>query len=226
MKNKKDNITKIPVTAQKVSQLMTLFAAPPASSHLSDDELIGYAMQTLHSSDVPQVEAHLALCEECMVEVQQLLSAAPTWQGKTGEKRLTALRERVFAEMGLAPDSLQERLRLALQEIRASWQATFANQPAWAAATADGEARSVWEGEFQDGLLRVEGELDPNGDLTFWFDSEEMALQGKHFRLSWQELEREFTLRQVSATEVGAQVLILAHERPAEWMEFVLEEAG
>ena len=102
MRNKKEHMIKIPVTAQKASELRALFAAQPASPvspHLSDDELIGYAMEALHPSDVQHVEAHLALCEECSFEAERLLSAAPAWQGKAGQKRLAALRERVLGEM-------------------------------------------------------------------------------------------------------------------------------
>jgi hypothetical protein len=215
---------RIPVTAKKVDELMALFRAlptEPVGEHLSDDELIGCAMGTLPAEQVAHLGVHLDSCLDCAAEVERLLEAAEAWRGEEGKQRLAALRERLVRQ-----PALHERLVQALQEAIENWRNTFSRpQPAWAALTDEEEGRRIWSWQSQDGLLRGHAVLESSGQLTFRFVSLELGLEGQRFALRLGDLRREVVLRRVSETEVGARVVIPAHERPADPTDISLEVA-
>ena len=61
--------------------------------------------------------------------------------------------------------------------------------------------------------------------MTLRFASHELALEGQRFILRLGDLRREVTLRRVSEDEVGARVVIPAHERPADLTDVEIEQA-
>lgn len=100
---------KVRITAQKVDELMALFRAMPTEpigAHLSDEEFIGYAMQTLRQEDVSRIDEHLATCPDCTVEVERLLEGAEAWSGEQGEQRLARLRDRMYETLPESPTLL------------------------------------------------------------------------------------------------------------------------
>jgi anti-sigma factor RsiW len=123
---------KIQLTAKKVDELMALFRAVPAEpvgDHLSDEEFIGYAMETLTTKEVQRVDEHLASCPDCAAEMEPLVAASEVWRGEPGKQRLAALRERLQPVTPPAP-ALRERFSDALRQAQESWQALFERKPA------------------------------------------------------------------------------------------------
>lgn len=110
--------------------------------------------------------------------------------------------------------SLSERLAQWLEQMGASWQGALQTQQPQAADTQGKRRRRIWEYHSPDGLLRGVAVLSFRGDVTFRFTSKDMALAGSRFVLRWGKCRREVALRQASATEARAKVVILSHERP------------
>jgi hypothetical protein len=221
---------KTQVTTTQVDRLLGDIRARPAQpvgDHLSDDECIGYAMETLPAEQVARVDTHLAACPDCAIEMERLLEASEAWCGEPGKQRLAALRERLIGQLPTSEQlSLRERLVLDLQEAVENWQKLFSGRKlAWAASTDEEDRRKIWNWQSDDGLLRGHAVLERNGKLTFRFVSKELGLEGERFSLRLGHLRREVVLRRVAETEVGAKVIVPAHERPADPADISLERA-
>jgi len=220
-------IRKIPITPTQVSQLMARFRALKATirPHLSDEELIRYTMQTLEPSALERVTAHLDACQACASEAERLLKSSSAWRGAAGERRLAALREQLLGEEKKQSQQLSLSGRLAqwLEQMTASWQATFQAQQALAADSQGKRRRRIWQYQSPDGEWRGYAVLDQRGDVTFRITCKEMALIERALQLRWGECRRDVQFQQVSATEVGAKVVVLSHECPDDWPEIALE---
>jgi hypothetical protein len=84
----------IQVTADQIHKLITEVRALPSTpigDHLSDDEFIGYTMETLEPQQMERIDAHLASCPECATEMERLVEASEVWRGEKGEQRLAEL---------------------------------------------------------------------------------------------------------------------------------------
>ncbi|MCS7221810.1 MAG: zf-HC2 domain-containing protein [Anaerolineae bacterium] len=72
-------VRKIPVTPEKVDELMALFRglpAQPVGEHLTDGEFIAYVMGTLSADEVARLDIHLDSCLACAAEVERLQEVA------------------------------------------------------------------------------------------------------------------------------------------------------
>lgn len=220
-------IRKIPMTPRQVSQLMARFRVLKATigPHLSDEELIRYTMQTLEPSALERVATHLEACQACTSEAERLLKASSTWRGTVGERRLAALREQLLGEekKERQPPSLSGGLAQWLQQMAASWQATFQVQQPLVADSEGKRRRRIWQYQSPDGHLRGYAVLDQRGDVTFRITCKEMALLERTVQLRWGECRRDIQFQQVSATEIGAKIVVLSHECPDEWAEIALD---
>jgi hypothetical protein len=99
----------IRVTEEQTDRLLAdVLSLPsePIGAHLSDDEFIGYAMETPTESDVDHIDEHLASCADCTVELERFLEAADAWQGEVGEQRLNHMRESLLTALNLARTQL------------------------------------------------------------------------------------------------------------------------
>lgn len=221
---------KIRVRTNQVDRLLADVGdlpSQPVGDHLSDDEFIGLAMETLPAQQVERIDTHLAACPDCAMEMERLLEAAEAWRGEPGKQRLAALRERLIGPLPPPePRSLRERLVQNLREATENWQELFSRRElAWAASTDEADRRKIWNWQSDDGLLRGHAVLERNGKLTFRFVSKALGLEGERFYLRLGSLRREVVLRRVSETEVGAKVVVPAHERPADPTDISLEMA-
>jgi anti-sigma factor RsiW len=224
---------KIQVKANQLNSLIGDVRAVPAEPvgyHLSDDQFIDYAAETLTPEEVQQTDQHLASCPDCAEEMERFVAASEVWRGEPGKQRLAALRERL---QPVPPPALAlyERFSEALQQAQESWQALFPKKPAneelarlpLAAATFDEERREIWNWQSEDGSLRGHAVLAGNGDLTFRFESKELNLDGRRFHLRLGSLPREMVWQRVSETEVGAKIVIPRSERLSDTTEISLE---
>lgn len=53
----------------------------PVGDHLTDDQLISYAMEALAPEEVEGLDAHLASCPDCTSEMERLLDTSEAWRG-------------------------------------------------------------------------------------------------------------------------------------------------
>jgi len=121
---------KVLVTRNQAGSLLkSLSAQPvePVGSHLSDDEFIDYALESLGADEVRRVDEHLESCSDCAASMGELLEAAEAWRGARGKERLAGLRGRLRSgahERAVAaaatPGSPVARLREALAELLAA----------------------------------------------------------------------------------------------------------
>lgn len=227
---------KIQITPDKVDQLMTLFRnlpRQPVGNHLSDDEFVGYAAETLTEAETQRVDEHLASCPTCAEEMGKLLEISQAWHGEQGRQRLAALWQRILPRLLTTPPPPERpALTQALQQITQAWRQVMRQmtqdlefrlrqEPGWASAAppqAKGQVLWEWESEdrFYAHLVR-----QVNGDLTFriWSrDRTDLTLEGQRVRLrcdfSGHILEREEALERKFGDQVGAEIEIPAYEQP------------
>ncbi|MFQ5857641.1 MAG: hypothetical protein ACE5LU_18705 [Anaerolineae bacterium] len=185
--------------------------------HLKEEELDAYRDGGLDDITLARANAHLKLCLIC----EQRLAVLQ--EEKTALEHGKATTEDIALVRRLL-QPLRERLDQAMQEAMKNWRDRFSRRElAWAAATDDEDEREIWNWQSDDGLLQGYAVLDRNGDLTFWFVSKELGLEGERFYLCLGDLRREVVLWRVSETEVGAEVVIPAYERPADPSDISLE---
>lgn len=73
-------------TAQLNKLITEIRALPrkPVGDHLSDDEFIGYTLETLDPQHFERVDGHLASCPECTTEMKRLIEASEEWRYQQG----------------------------------------------------------------------------------------------------------------------------------------------
>ncbi len=103
---------KITMNEQQLEQVAESLRATLSNSLtpcLTDEEFVEYTMALLSHDDTRRIRDHLASCEECAEEANRLVEGASAWQGKQGEQRLTALRQKIESQWTLAtPPALEE----------------------------------------------------------------------------------------------------------------------
>lgn len=205
---------KIPLINDLMADLVAL-PTEVVGSHLSDEELFDYIMGRVSVSKTEQIDIHLASCAACAEEADLLVDASLPWQGKAGERRLAALRERVLGKLTIpskqsekAP-SLLERLAEQLRNIRfPDITPTFALAGAYADS-----AKALFDGQTEDGSLRWRIVQDQKKNLIVRFGSHELELEGQRVRLRIGEWERQVALRRVAPDQVGGEIVITRAER-------------
>jgi len=184
---------KIQMTTKQLDRLMTDIHAAltePVGDHLSDDEFIGYAMETLTAEEVQRIDEHLASCADCAEGMEQLVAASEVWRGEQGEQRLAALRQRAFGT----------------RTLLISWSDVAFGIAAEAPTVEDGQV------ETEHGTLRWRKVKDQAGNLTVRFGSHAMKLDGRRLRLTAGDWQQEVTLGRVAPGQVGVETVITRDE--------------
>lgn len=208
---------KIRVTAKQLDTFIRdirAIAAEPTGDHLSDDQFISYSMEMLTARQVEQVDAHLASCSDCAIEMERLLEASEAWRGEEGEQRLAQLRLRVQTQL---PPSMQPsasltsklwpRLADLLRRVVLLPDMSL-NAPALTA-----QAATPWDdGQTEDGTLRWRIVKDEEGNLTVRFASHVLG-EGMRLRLYAGDWHRDIVLGKVAPDQVGAETVITREER-------------
>ncbi len=234
---------KIKLTQKKTDELMADLkaAAGTGGEHLSDDDFVGYSMQTLTPAEVARVDEHLTSCAECTRGIERMVAASQAWRGREGEQRLEALRRRILLErfkkaLAEALENWRALVSLPDQElwnslfgyeVRRDWRSLLGREglwrPAQVTASDDEGRRKIWKWRSPDGLLMGHAVLVEEGDLIFRFASDELELAGTPLAI---RVGREYylaKLERVSRKQVGAEIIIPADQVPADATEIAIE---
>jgi orotate phosphoribosyltransferase len=82
-------------------ELLSAFRPPSDDAigrHLTDDEFIGYAANTLDSVVDEAIDAHLGTCSTCTGRMEHLLSESRPWTGNHGEQHVRAFGQALLDE--------------------------------------------------------------------------------------------------------------------------------
>ncbi len=196
---------KVKVTRKKIDELMALFRnlpTEPIGDHPTDDDFIGYTMETLTAEEAQLVDAHLASCSDCAIEMEQMLEGTEVWRGEQGKQRFAALRERLLKSLSestqaTAPPrpSLWERFHIALRQF------FYRLNP----APQYGTPQEPQDFEWEEGGIFV---VNENGRVIVRVDSPEMELEGAEVCFYAGEWQRVVPLRGVPGVGVVAEVVI------------------
>lgn len=193
----------------------------PVGDHLTDDQLISYAMEALAPEEVEGLDAHLASCPDCTSEMERLLDTSEAWRGEQGEQRLVRLQERVLVALtGVQPEpSLLERLGAQLASVLLP---VVRLQPAGVHAATSIEPI---DGQTEANLFHWYTVADEAGNVTVRFSSYELALEGVKLRLIAENWQRDVVLVK-KPDYVGAEIVIPRNELPTDtaWRVELVEE--
>ena len=95
-----DGVT--PAQAERLLTDVINLSEEPGTPHLSPDDLIQYAMETLPEDDIELMDQHLMACTSCTIILERLLDAAAVWQTDDGRDRLADLQGRLGMAVTLA----------------------------------------------------------------------------------------------------------------------------
>lgn len=137
-----------------------LLADSAADDHLSDDLTVRYAWHKLAPAgdhllpeELREAKAHLAGCELCRDEVEEMKQAAEFWNSHEGRQRMARMNERIH--LLRQKTSLGETLARLLNKIFVP--------PAGSALVPSSCDGDLLEGVCDDGVTRYEMEKTANG---------------------------------------------------------------
>jgi|GEM_PF-2073913 len=202
--------------------------------HLTEGELIAYCDQELDPISRARMGAHLKQCFICERQLSLLREENAVLSQSVITAEDVALVEQLIEQTGptqrppgrtaqTATEITQrERLGDYLRQMIANWRICF-RQGALRGERDQGE--EVWHWQSEDGKLQAYATMEKNADLTIHFSTTEMDFEGArlHFRLG--ALSEELTLRQISETEVGAQVSVPWQYRQGNIADITIEIA-
>jgi hypothetical protein len=201
--------------------------------HLSESELAAYCEQELDQMRRARVEAHLKQCFICERQLALLREEIAALSNREITAEDVALVERLMEQMGVAQSTpasrpletakeipLQEQMAEYLRQMVASWQIQFAQEATRGVAD---QGEEVWRWQSEDGKLQARAMLEKNADLTIHFSSNEMELEGARLNFRLGPLSREITLREISKSEVYANVVVSRRQRPRQLEDISIE---
>jgi hypothetical protein len=152
--------------------------------HATDNELLGYARESLPHEDWQRVDRHLASCEACCDDLDEVLAAVAT-----EAPVLDQLKDLVAARW----TALSSAFSLPAFDLRL--------QPAFAGANHGQRLDVAWRHTVTD-----------DGSLVISVGISGEGLQGARVTLKRDDFERTFALRPVGGDEIGAEVRISKDE--------------
>jgi hypothetical protein len=171
--------------------------------HLTESELAAYADHGLGQISRDRAEAHLKQCFICERRLKLLEEENAALSNRVITAEDEAFVEQLIKRSGLVETSresrLRERLAQYLRLIVEDWRLTFAPVH---------RGDQVWRWQSEDGRLLASATMEKNADMVVHLSSTEMELEGAKLRFNLGQFSEELTLRQVSESEVAAQVAI------------------
>jgi hypothetical protein len=205
-------------TVPQAKRLLDDLHFQSVGDHLSDEDFIDYALETLAHEQVQRVDQHLVACPECSVRMEWLLDASEAWRGAQGRQRLAALLPQALT-VSLQPPTWLEQVRAFLDSF--SYQIAL---PLLRTAYARTARAAPMELTTNDRRLSLVVYENKDGDVIVSFDSLVLELEGLTICLyttGWQRMAR---LSKVSNEDyVGAEIRIARDERATMPADSVLQ---
>ena len=191
-----------PKKAEELARLFRMISKEPMSSHLSDDEFVGYVAGELSDAEMHQIDRHLEICEECGRKIEHLAIQDLAWRGSKGTHRLQTLRHQILNQLSSQPAPILSLLEELARQIQSLLSGTGLTSGMVHAATE--EKPSFQQGEQWSCYL----DTDKNGNYRLRISSHDLSLEGVHLRLFSKNWRREITLVRVDPDQVGAKVVL------------------
>jgi hypothetical protein len=204
---------KIELTEEQLGVLLDRLRRSPqgdTSMHISDEQMVAYALDDLLPPDKSAVLQHLQGCPACAGQLEALVNQARLWESSSGKEGLELRRRelRRSTREKLAPrTSLLERLARELDKIVLRPPMTLAPGYARAATPAIGT-----EGQSESGLLQWYYGPDEEGNLVIRVSSFDIQLEGVRVTLRAGGWQRQVELLLVESEQVGVETVIAAEE--------------
>ncbi len=207
------------VTVRQLEQLAGILRttlSQPFTPCLRDEEFVEYSMALRPQDDTRRIQDHLASCEECTEEMRRLVEEARAWEGKPGEQRLAALRQRMENQGILVTPPSPGETKLSIATLRDGLRhflEAFSYSVAFAPSSHGGISRPD-ERESADGTftLFIKEDKARNVLIRVAVVTPELEETVK-IRLSAGEWHEEVALARFDAYQIGAEVMIPYEER-------------
>lgn len=179
---------RVPATPRQIDRLLDeVTAAPgePLGDHLTDEQLLEYSTSPLGHRGLPEADAHLSSCDECLAHIEELLEiaeAVPRRRESPAARSLTLTR-------------------------LSRW---LYGLPRYPAALSDAAASSL-EHASPDGSWHIVIVDDGEQNLRIAVRLSSMELLGERIRI--EPFGSSIVLEQVSPAQVGGEVLVPRSKR-------------
>jgi hypothetical protein len=195
--------------------------SPDEVKHLSEDELAAYVMELMDEDERAPVADHLAACELCEAEVEELKAATEAWRGQDGEQRLAMLRDKTRAK-ALAAVKFAEAQPITLFDGSGSFDV-----PVTLLYPVHQVERRAFKTSLKPTMYQTIDELavfslceQDNGDLLVYIDSSVVKSEGREIvisiqskKLTGEPVQWIKTLSRIDSEQVGAKLVITREER-------------
>ena len=207
MTNKRSRpIEILPKKAEELSKFFRRIIEEPISTHLSEDQFIGYVTGELSEEEMLEVDRHLEVCKDCGTQIEHLAVNAMTWSDSKGKNRVTALRKRALNHAIEQDTSVSSLLQELAMQIRSLFLGT--NFVAGVVSAATEEKKYFQQGDEWSCYL----DKDKRGNYTLRISSHDLSLEGTQLRLRSKNWQREITLIRVDPNQIGAKVVLSSED--------------
>jgi hypothetical protein len=191
------------------------------AEHLSDDDLAAYVMGLTDEDERQQLASHLASCQLCAFEMEELREATEGWRGQEAEQRLATLRNETRTK-ALAAIKATDQPPIILFDGSGGFDV-----PVTLLYPVNQVARPAFKTSFKSSMYQTADDLAAisfrereNGDLWIYIDSRVLDLEGRELVVSVKSKKMvedlpkwRKTLRGIDLGEVGAKLVITREER-------------
>jgi len=195
-----------------LSKVIT-FTPEAANTHLSNEVIIGYVLETLDQVEQEAALAHIEGCDACAVNLEKALQRQQMWQTRAGDDRLADMRRRLQpGAREMLIEHLKQRLG-RLQALHHQLEALFIRprflpQPGYLRAATPVEA----EGETPDQSVQWYCGPDEDGNLVIRISSFILDYDGICISLQAGAWQAEMILELVEPGQLGAELVVPAEE--------------
>jgi hypothetical protein len=179
--------------------------------HLTDANLVSYRDEQLDETSRAQTEAHLSLCLVCERRLSLLRKERAAIDTYTPDDRDMALVKQVLQQVRAsdaarpAPCAMAlERLAEYLRQASEDWRTHIHQHSPMNDPPVVGE---IWRWQSPDGQFSANARLESPANLKFCFSARSADLEGACFRVMAGALNQDATLKRISETEVGAEIV-------------------
>jgi hypothetical protein len=203
MTNKRSGPFEIsPKKAAELSKLLRMVSEQPISTHLSEDQFVGYVTGDLSEEEMLEIDRHLEICDDCGTQIEYLAMNAMTWSGPEGRQRLKELRGQTIKKLDEEASHSASFLEVLAFQVKSLLSGT--NLAAGMVQAATEEKKDFKQGEQWSCFL----DMDRRGNYILRISSHDLSLEGMQLRLVSKNWQREIMLNRVDPNQVGAKVVL------------------
>ena len=172
--------------------------------HLTEEELCALHDNTANETDRCRMESHLARCLICSRKLQQLMQYTLQSQDEgVDDQDIADVRALIGRQRALAA---------VVSSIVVAFNIWIRKRSIHPGLKARFSTAKVEDGQLEDGSVRWRYVEKESGERIIRFGSHRMELEGFKILLKVGELSKIAVLKPVTQNQVGAEIIITAHE--------------